>query len=122
MSEAETATMSDSQGSTTEGHVEGQEHPVSTYMWVWLLLFVLSIGSYMVDYLALQGLLRWSLILLFMFLKAGFIIAIFMHMKWERLALSFAILLPPLILLVFIGLMSSEANYTYLTRLAFFGP
>ena len=120
MSEAEAATMSASTD-TTEGHVEGQEHPISTYLWVWLLLFVLSIGSYMVDYLHLQGLLRWSLILIFMFLKAGFIIAIFMHMKWERLALSCAILLPPMVLLIFIGLMSSEANYTFLTRLTFFG-
>lgn len=117
---SEAATMSASSDATEE-HVEGQEHPISTYLWVWLLLFVLSVGSYMVDYMQLQGLLRWSLILIFMFLKAGFIIAIFMHMKWERLALSLAILLPPLILLVFIGLMSSEANYTFLTRLTFFG-
>lgn len=120
MSEAEAATMSTSTDAS-EGHVEGQEHPISTYLWVWLLLFVLSVGSYMVDYMQLQGLLRWSLILIFMFLKAGFIIAVFMHMKWERLALSLAILLPPLVLLVFIGLMSSEANYTFLTRLTFFG-
>ncbi len=122
MSDAEVATMSGSETAETgETHVEGQEHPISVYLWVWLLLFVLSIGSYMVDYLGLQGLLRWSLILLFMFLKAGFIIAIFMHMKWERLALSFTILLPPMILLVLIGLMTSEANYTFLTRLTFFG-
>ena len=121
MSEAEAATMSGSEEAAAQGHVEGQEHPISTYLWVWLLLFALSIGSYMVDYMHLQGLLRWSLILLFMFLKAGFIIAIFMHMKWERLALSFAILLPPMVLLIFIGLMSSEANYTFLARLTFFG-
>ncbi len=121
MSEAQAATLSGSQtASPDDVHVEGQEHPISTYLWVWLLLFVLSIGSYMVDYLHLQGLLRWSLILLFMFLKAGFIIAIFMHMKWERLALSFAILVPPILLLVFIAMMSSEANYTFLTRLTFF--
>ena len=66
--------------------------------------------------------LRWSLILIFMFLKAGFIIAIFMHMAWERLGLIFAILLPPLCLLVFIGLMVIEGDYTYLTRLIVFGP
>ena len=120
MSKAEAATMSASTDAA-EGHVEGQEHPISTYLWVWLLLFVLSVGSYMVDYMHLQGLLRWSLILIFMFLKAGFIIAIFMHMKWERLALSCAILLPPMVLLVFIGLMASEANYTFLTRMTFFG-
>ena len=97
-----------------------QQHPLSIYLWIWLLLFVLSTFSYMVDYYQFQGLLRWSLILLFMFLKAGFIIAIFMHMAWEHLALKFAILLPPLCLLVFIGLMSIEGDYTFLTRLASF--
>ena len=121
MSEAEATTMSGSEAAAADDHTEGQEHPISTYVWVWILLFVLSVGSYMVDYMHLTGLLRASLILIFMFLKAGFIVGIFMHMKWERMALSFAILLPPLVLLVFIGLMSSEANYTFLTRLTFFG-
>ena len=88
----------------------------------WILLFVLSSFSYAVDYFQLQGLLRWSLIILFMLLKAGFIIAVFMHMAWERLALISAILLPPLCLLVFIGLMANEADYTFLTRLTSFGP
>ena len=32
--------------------------------------------------------LRWALIILFMLLKAGLIVAIFMHMAWERLALK----------------------------------
>ena len=97
-----------------------QQHPLGIYLWIWVLLFVLSAFSYMVDYLQFQGLLRWSLIILFMLLKAGFIIAIFMHMAWERLALKFAILLPPLCLLVFIALMSWEGEYTMLTRLAAF--
>ena len=43
--------------------------------------------------------LRWSLILLFMILKAGLIVAVFMHMAWERLALIYAILVPPVLLL-----------------------
>ena len=50
--------------------------------------------------------LRWSLIVLFMLLKAGLIVAVFMHMAWERLALVYAILLPPLCLLVLVGLMA----------------
>ncbi|NNF52403.1 MAG: cytochrome C oxidase subunit IV [Gammaproteobacteria bacterium] len=99
---------------------EGQQHPLSIYLWIWLLLFVLSAFSYMVDYYQLQGMLRWSLILLFMVLKAGFIIAIFMHMAWERLSLIFAILVPPLCLLVLVALMSAEADYTFLTRLKLF--
>ena len=73
---------------------EGQQHPLTVYLWIWLLLFVLSTFSYLVDYFHLQGMLRWSLIIIFMLLKAGFIVAIFMHMAWERLALKFAILLP----------------------------
>jgi cytochrome c oxidase subunit IV len=99
----------------------GQHHPIRLYLVVWGLLFVLSAFSYMVDYLQIQGYLRWSLILLFMMLKAGLIVAVFMHMAWERLALVYAILLPPLLVLVFVALMVSESNYTIFTRLAFFG-
>jgi cytochrome c oxidase subunit 4 len=104
---------------TAEGH---QEHPLAIYFWIWGLLFVLSGFSYAVDYFQFQGALRWSLILLFMFLKAGFIVSIFMHMAWERLALIYAILVPPLCLLVFITLMAIEGDYTFLTRLIVFGP
>ena len=97
-----------------------QQHPLGIYIWIWILLFVLSFFSYLVDYVHLQGMLRWSLIILFMLLKAGFIIAIFMHMAWERLALILAILVPPLCLLVFIGLMALEGEYTVGTRLVAF--
>jgi len=55
-----------------------------------------------------------------MFLKAGFIIGIFMHMAWERLTLAYAILMPPGCLLVLIGLMAAEAKYTFVTRGLFF--
>jgi cytochrome c oxidase subunit IV len=95
---------------------EGQQHPISIYLWIWGLLFVLSGFSYMVDYLQFQGYLRWTLILLFMFLKAGFIIAIFMHMAWERMALITAILLPPVLLLFLIGFMAIEGDYIFLIR------
>jgi len=94
----------------------GQQHPISIYLWIWGLLFVLSALSYMVDYIGFQGYLRWGLILLFMFLKAGFIVAIFMHMMWERMALITAILLPPAAVLVLIGFMAAEGNYTWGTR------
>ena len=94
--------------------------PIRLYFMVWGWLFVLSTFSYLVDYFHLQGGWRYSLILLFMTLKAGFIVAIFMHMAWERKALIFAILGPPIVLLVLIGLMAVEGDYTELTRLDFF--
>ncbi|MDR6634866.1 cytochrome c oxidase subunit IV [Phyllobacterium sp. 1468] len=100
---------------------EHQEHPIKLYLVVWGMLFVLSLFSYMVDYLGLQGYLRWSLILLFMILKAGLIVAIFMHMAWERLALIYAIILPPLLVLVFVAMMVSESHYVLSSRMTFFG-
>lgn len=102
-------------------HVEGQQHPIRLYLVVWGWLFVLSTCSYLVDYFGLQGYLRWSLILLFMILKAFLIVAVFMHMAWERRTLICAILLPPIAVLVFVGIMVVEANYTLFTRLVFFG-
>lgn len=98
----------------------GQQHPISLYLKIWGLLFVLSTMSYMVDYLHFEGLLRWGLILVLMLLKAGLIVAVFMHMAWERLSLVYAILVPPLCLLVLVVLMATEADYTLDTRLLFF--
>lgn len=97
-------------------HTEGQQHPLKLYFLVWGLLFVLSTMSYFVDYADLQGLLRWSLIVIFMLLKAGLIVAVFMHMAWERLALGYAILLPPILVLVFLAIMTAESDYTFNTR------
>lgn len=99
----------------------GQQHPLSIYLWIWVLLFVLSTFSYLVDYFQFQGYLRWNLIITFMILKAGFIVSIFMHMAWERLALITAILVPPICLLVLIAMMSIEGDYTYTSRAKFFG-
>ncbi len=102
-------------------HADGQQHPLRVYFVVWGWLFVLSAGSYMVDYIGVEGYLRWSLILIFMMLKATLIVAVFMHMKWERLALSYAILLPPVAVLVFLAIMVFESDYTLVTRSEFFG-
>ena len=101
----------------THAETSGQQHPIGIYLKVWLLLFVLSLFSYLVDYFQLEGLLRWSLILLFMALKAGFIVAIFMHFAWERFALKFIVLVPLFAVLVFIALMVLESNYIDWSRL-----
>lgn len=106
---------------TSPASHSGQQHPVGIYLKVWGLLFVLSTFSYLVDYANLHGYLRWGLILALMVAKAGLIVAVFMHMRWERLALVYAILIPPLALLVLMALMATEADYTFLTRLAHFG-
>ena len=114
--------MVSSEAPQPHAHPEGQQHPIKLYLWVWAWLFVLRTCSYLVDYFGLHGYLRWSLILLFMIVKAGLIVGVFMHMAYERLALVYAILVPPIAVLVFVAIMVFESNYTYFSRLVFFGP
>jgi cytochrome c oxidase subunit IV len=104
-----------------DSQAHGQQHPLGVYFKIWALLFVLSTASYLVDYFHLQGYLRWSLIVVLMLAKAGLIVAVFMHMRWERRALLYAIVVPPLLLLVLLGIGALEANYTFVTRGTFFG-
>jgi caa(3)-type oxidase subunit IV len=115
-----TAGDTDTHGSHAAATHDASQHPIRIYLLIWGLLFVFSAMSYMVDYFRLQGHLRWTLIIVFMLIKAGFIVAIFMHLAWERLALKLVVLVPPLALLILIGLMAVEGDYTFLTRLASF--
>lgn len=103
-----------------EGHKVGGQPSIKLYLLVWGWLFVLSTCSYLVDYFGFEGYLRWFLILLFMIVKAGLIVAVFMHMAWERLALKYAILVPPGAVLVFAAIMAFESDYTHATRIMFF--
>ena len=109
--------------SNDNAHAEGEqeEHPIGIYLKVWILLFVLSFFSYLVDYFDFQGMVRWTLIIVFMLLKAGFIIAVFMHVMWERMALITAILGPPLLLICLIGFMISEGLYVFGSRVEYMG-
>jgi cytochrome c oxidase subunit 4 len=104
----------------SSAHAQGQHHPIRLYLTVWAWLFILSTGSYLVDYFQLEGLLRYSLIIFFMLLKAGLIIAVFMHMAWERLSLVYAVLAPLGAVLVFVAIMVLESDHTLLSRVSFF--
>jgi cytochrome c oxidase subunit 4 len=106
---------------TADPQEHGQQHPIILYLLVWGWLFVLSTCSYLVDFFGLHGYVRWSLILLFMVVKAGLIIGVFMHMAWERLALIYAILAPPLAVLGFAAVMIFESHYTFSDRILYFG-
>ena len=99
---------------------DGQQHPLKVYWIMWGALFVLSGFSYATDFMP-DGLLRQTLILTFMMLKAGGIVWIFMHMGWERLALKVAILGPPVAILVLIAMMSFEGEYVENNRIANYG-
>lgn len=96
--------------------MDGRQHPLRLYFKVWGLLFVLSAFSYMVDLFHLQGMLRWTLILALMMAKAGLIVAVFMHLRWERLALVCLVVIPPAALLVLAAMMATESDYVFLLR------
>tara|TARA_B100001996_G_scaffold253572_1_gene196854 strand:+ start:790 stop:1128 length:339 start_codon:yes stop_codon:yes gene_type:complete len=95
-------------------------HSIGIYLWIWGLLFVFSTFSYLVDWYNLQGFLRWSLIIFFMLLKAGLIMAIFMHLYWERWAIVNVLLWPMTAIMVFVSIMVAESEYTFFTRVLFF--
>jgi cytochrome c oxidase subunit IV len=98
---------------------QGQHHPIGVYLGVWFLLFVLSVFSYLVDVVGFEGYVKGGLITLFMLLKAGLIMAVFMHLVWERLALICAILVPPGALLFLMLLMAVEGQHVLLSRLSY---
>ena len=109
-------------GDAPAQHEHGQQHPLGIYFKIWALLFVLSAASYAVDYFHVQGYLRWTLIIVFMLLKAGLIVSVFMHMLWERLSLVYAIVVPPVLLVTLIAIGALEADYTFGSRGTFFAP
>ena len=98
------------------GDAPETEHPFSLYISVWILLFVLSAFSYMVDYIQVEGYLRWFLVTVFAFLKAGLVVGVFMHMAWERMAFLYAITLPPLFLLALVGILAVDGAFVYYIR------
>jgi len=55
-----------------------------------------------------------------MLIKAGLIMAIFMHLYWERWAIVNVLLWPMTAIGVFVGIMALESEYTFLTRALFF--
>ena len=100
--------------------IQTTTHKIGIYLWIWGFLFFLSFCSYMVDWFQFQGLVRWTLIVTFMLLKAGLIMAFFMHLFWERYALVNVLLWPMTAIACFITLMAAEGKYTVFTRLFYF--
>ena len=105
---------------TKKTEQQGSTHKIGIYLWIWGLLFVLSFFSYMVDWYNFQGMLRWSLILFFMFLKAGLIMAFFMHLFWERYALVNVLLWPMTAIACFICFMVAWSQYSLFSLFFYF--
>lgn len=99
---------------------ETHQPPISLFLKVWGLLFVLSFFSYLVEYYGMEGFWRWTLVLIFMVLKAAVILAVFMHVKWERLSLQLLLGLPTIMILLLVAIMAIEGGYIHGLRIDFF--
>ncbi|GBC92867.1 hypothetical protein HRbin15_01344 [bacterium HR15] len=89
--------------------------PTRVYLVVWGWLFVLSFGAYLVELISeattLALPIKWSLLTVIGLMKAGLIVAYFMHMRFERLSLIYAILLPTLLVIALVaGLMPDAVS------------
>jgi len=103
-------------------HESGQQPAIATYVKVWGLLFILAGCSYSVGFFGVQGPLRSILLVVLMLLQAGLIVSLLMHLVWERLALVFAIILPPTLLFTLIAIGALDGFSTLFTRNADFAP
>ncbi|PPQ34860.1 Cytochrome c oxidase subunit IV [Rhodoblastus acidophilus] len=92
------------------------QHSGRLFFIVWAWLFGLSALSWLVAYFGISGIPRWSLITVFMIAKAVLIVAVFMRLAWERLALVFAIVAPLLALIAFISALNFESAYIHSQR------
>jgi caa(3)-type oxidase subunit IV len=101
---------------------KGEQHqPFQVYLVVWGLLFILSAMSYFLDYFNVHpDWLRKSLITAFALIKASMIVAYFMHMRFERISMVLAILLPPLLLMALVAILLPEGQYVSGVRELFF--
>lgn len=81
----------------------------STWYKVWrpfLILFIVTVLEFVVAFLMPKGGIKVSTFVLMTIIKAFYITAYFMHMKFERISLAF-IIIAPLILLI--GLLATLA-------------
>lgn len=101
--------------SMTDGAIQEHEvHPLGVYFKVWGWLFVLSVGSYIVDIIHFDpGLIwiKWTLITLFAIVKSTLIVTYFMHLRWERASLVYAIVTPVVFILIMVALFTAESGH-----------
>ncbi len=99
---------------------EHDSHSLRNYFWVWGWLFVLSVCSYVVDISPINQMLKWVLITVFMFLKAGMIMHVFMHLQLERLSLVTMVIVPPAVMLFALFVFGFEGTHIENVRENFF--
>lgn len=105
----------------TENHEHAKEHETMTKKKIWVVFFYL-LGITLVEFfialvlvpkgLLPRGVANFTYIALTL-LKAFYIVAYFMHLKFEKFALKSSIVLSFIFIIYFIVLMLSEGSYLH---------
>jgi cytochrome c oxidase subunit 4 len=104
---------------TTDLHAEGGEHETMTRKKIWKVFFILlgitCVEFFIALYLVPQGIIQYNIanpiyIVLTLF-KAFYIVAYFMHLKFEKLGLALAIIIPILFIIGLILVLTNESHH-----------
>jgi caa(3)-type oxidase subunit IV len=104
---------------TTEVHVEGGEHDTMTRRKIWNVFFVLLgittvefiIALYLVPHGVLAPNVANPVYIVLTLAKAFYIVAYFMHLKFERVGLVYSILVPILFIIGLILVLTNESHH-----------
>ena len=87
-----------------------QSHSKKTYIKVWVWLLFITLAGFIISPLQLPGSVHTFLIIMVSLMKAGLIVAFFMHLKFERIGLIYSILLPLILLIALIAALLHEGT------------
>jgi len=93
-----------------------QQPDIGIYFKVWGLLFVLAGTSYCIAYFGVGQPLKAILLLALALGQAGLIVAVLMHLVWERVIVAYLMFVPPMLLASFLAICFTDGSYTNRTR------
>jgi caa(3)-type oxidase subunit IV len=103
--------------SAHESHDDGQLHaPGSIFQRIWMpfiILFIVTALEFLVAFTMEKGLVKVGIFILMTIVKAFYIVAYFMHVKFEKLNLAMTIVIPFVFVVYLIALLIMEGGYVY---------
>lgn len=97
---------------TADHHDMDAHGSVFKRIWVpFFILFGLTVLEFAIAFTVDKGLGRNIVFIILTIVKAFYIVAYFMHLKFERVNLAYSIVLPALLLLYLIALLLIEGDY-----------
>jgi caa(3)-type oxidase subunit IV len=103
--------------SAHESHDDGHLHaPGSLFQRIWMpfiILFMVTALEFLVAFTMDKGPAKVGIFIVMTIVKAFYIVAYFMHVKFERLNLAMTIVIPFMFVVYLIALLMLEGGYVY---------